>query len=111
MIWREINPSYHENKKNRRRYFLEELGYELIKPAIRNRQFLPRTEAAAAIVKKSQIDPTEDRNMSGSKSNAKKRGRCNFCPRELDRKCNEKCHKCLKFTCKNHLFQVCNSCK
>ncbi|XP_054717484.1 piggyBac transposable element-derived protein 4-like [Uloborus diversus] len=111
VVWREINLSYHENKKNRRRYFVEELGYELIKPSLHNRKFLPRTEAAAAIVKKSQIDPTEDSNMNRCKTNAKKRGRCNFCPRELDRKYSDKSHKCLKVTCKNHFYQVCNSCK
>lgn len=56
---------------NRRRYFLEELGYELIKSALQERKFLPRTEATAAIVKELQIDPTEDPNMSGNWTNSK----------------------------------------
>ncbi|XP_062308098.1 piggyBac transposable element-derived protein 4-like [Osmerus eperlanus] len=51
VIWREVNPNWMPRKRNKRRFFLEQLGRALVTPLIERRRCLPRTGAAAAVVK------------------------------------------------------------
>ncbi|XP_046872053.1 piggyBac transposable element-derived protein 4-like, partial [Hypomesus transpacificus] len=51
VIWREVNPNWMPRKRNKRRFFLEQLGRALVTPLIERRRCLPRAEAAAAVVK------------------------------------------------------------
>lgn len=52
VIWSEINKDWNIGKLSRRRIFLEQLGYALVKPHIERRQCLPRASTAAATVVK-----------------------------------------------------------
>ncbi|CAJ1074266.1 piggyBac transposable element-derived protein 4-like [Xyrichtys novacula] len=51
VIWRELNPEWMPQKRNKRRVFLERLGKALVTPLIERRERLPRTEASAAVVR------------------------------------------------------------
>ncbi|XP_046905958.1 piggyBac transposable element-derived protein 4-like [Hypomesus transpacificus] len=51
VIWREVNPNWMPRKRNKRRFFLKQLGRALVTPLIERRRCLPRAEAAAAVVK------------------------------------------------------------
>ncbi|XP_062305998.1 uncharacterized protein LOC134029314 [Osmerus eperlanus] len=51
VIWREVNPNWMPRKRNKRRFFLEQLGRALVTPLIERRRCLRRTGAAAAVVK------------------------------------------------------------
>lgn len=51
IIYNEINPNWQANdKKNRRRNFLHELGKALAKPYMSNRRTMPRSESSASLL-------------------------------------------------------------
>ncbi|XP_062310092.1 piggyBac transposable element-derived protein 4-like [Osmerus eperlanus] len=50
VIWREVNPNWMPRKRNKRRFFIEQLGRALVTPLIERRRCLPCTGAAAAVV-------------------------------------------------------------
>lgn len=52
VLWSDINKDWNSGKLSRRRIFLEQLGYELVKPHIERRRCLPRASTAAATVVK-----------------------------------------------------------
>ncbi|KAL1276899.1 hypothetical protein QQF64_023572 [Cirrhinus molitorella] len=57
VLWSEINKDCNSGKLSRRRIFLEQLGYKLVKPHIERRRCLPRASTAAAtIVKDIQME-------------------------------------------------------
>jgi hypothetical protein len=97
-------------KRNNERYhFLLNLGYALVEPHILERQqhgpltFLIK-EAMASSGFPCNVVPF-------NQENAAKRGRCVMCPRQADKKVNDRCSDCFHFVCKQHSSFVCNQCK
>ena len=84
-----------QGKSHRRRLFLEKLAYEMMAGQMRRRQERqPRTLAVPPLA-------------AGDIQRSRKRIRCEFCPREQDRKTIERCSACRKAICKEHLRVVC----
>lgn len=109
VVFLKINPNWNENKKYKRRIFLEDLGMDLISGEISRRPNMPQSSPAKAFVKSLQKDSAE---VSQTKN--LKRGRCFFCPsRSNSTKYANKCCECQKFICKTHSETkiVCNECK
>lgn len=128
VIWREINPDWMNQKLNKRRLFLEQLGKALVTPLIERRERLPRTEASAAVVRSIQRARSRSRSRSRSRNDgedaavtaaasgadnptgARKRKRCQFCPRKKDNKTYTLCCGCQKYICKGCSLPYCAEC-
>ena len=93
IIWMHLNPNFGEKKTHKRRLFLRQLASELIHK---------HDEPAS----KRKLDTTSSTSSEGQR----KRARCSFCPRAEDKKVRDKCEKCEKFICGNHLKQLCHKC-
>ncbi|XP_051982284.1 piggyBac transposable element-derived protein 4-like [Xyrauchen texanus] len=107
VLWSEINKDWNSGKLSRRRIFLEQLGYELVKPHIERRRCLPRASTAAAtVVKDIQMETHTPLVQTASR----KRGRCQVCPNRNDTKTSNTCVKCKKYICKEHTHTSCTSC-
>ncbi|CAJ1083086.1 piggyBac transposable element-derived protein 4-like [Xyrichtys novacula] len=103
VIWRELNPEWMPQKRNKRRVFLERLGKALVTPLIERRERLPRTAASAAVVRVVRSAASRSRTRgegegaTGAASGAdgptgaRKRKRCQFCPRAKDNKTSTVC--------------------
>lgn len=87
-----IHPNYMVGKSHRRRLYLEELASSLIGTPIGETQ--------------SKLFPQQLSNPSSTR----KRQRCGECPRDADRKTAEKCRKCMKALCKDHINILCSVC-
>lgn len=59
VIWVAVNPEWKQNKLQRRRFFLEELGKALVTPHIQRRQHVPKTPVSLAIVRRVKEDAAE----------------------------------------------------
>ncbi|XP_071244833.1 piggyBac transposable element-derived protein 4-like [Salvelinus alpinus] len=128
VIWREINPDWMPGKRNKRRVFLEQLGKALVKPLIRRRQRLPRTEAASALVNvirgervSAEARPQALERAVGlaaaaadpapaARLEASKRKRCQLCPPKKDAKTHTACCRCKKYICKGCSHPYCHTC-
>lgn len=67
VIWSEINKDWNSGKFSRRRIFLEQLGYAVVKPHIERRRRLPRASTAAAtFMKDIQMETHTPNSSSGS---------------------------------------------
>jgi len=110
VLWREINKDWNSGKLNRRRLFLEQLGYALVQPHIKRRETLPRASAAAATVVKDIQRETHTPTPPVAQTAGKKRGRCQVCPTRNDSKTSNTCVKCKKYVCKEHTHIFCGSC-
>ncbi|CAJ1087251.1 piggyBac transposable element-derived protein 4-like [Xyrichtys novacula] len=116
VIWRELNPEWMPQKRNKRRVFLERLGKALVTPLIERRERLPRTEVSAAVVRgvrravsrsrtRGEGEDVEVTEAAGAASGADDptgaRKRCQFCPRAKDNKTSTVCSGCKKYICKS----------
>ncbi|CAJ1061406.1 piggyBac transposable element-derived protein 4-like [Xyrichtys novacula] len=127
VIWRELNPEWMPQKRNKRRVFLERLGKALVTPLIERRERLPRTEASAAVVRgvrravsrsrtRGEGEDAEVSEAAGAASGAddptgaRKRKRCQFCPRAKDNKTSTVCSGCKKYICKSCSLPYCAEC-
>ncbi|XP_067108275.1 LOW QUALITY PROTEIN: piggyBac transposable element-derived protein 4-like [Osmerus mordax] len=131
VIWREVNPNWMPRKRNKRRFFLEQLGRALVTPLIERRRCLPRTGAAVAVVKDLRMascrDPPPQRrpgedgaaaaaaaasSSAGPTSPvpASKRKRCRVCPVKKDRKTFTVCRGCKRPVCKSCSHVYCPTC-
>ena len=91
VLHKHLIPECNAGKPNRRRLFLLTLGYALTEPA---------TTARSQITAPRALGPAD----------GPLKGRCHLCNRSADRKTRTKCSSCTKFTCQEHLQQVCMSC-
>ncbi|XP_049450308.1 piggyBac transposable element-derived protein 4-like [Epinephelus fuscoguttatus] len=126
VLWTCLHPKWEITKKKRRRIFLEQLGKELVTPCILQRERIPRTPSAAALVQAAQAvavkeeprDEDDDEDTSGlippvEEAQAKGQGRqpCEMCPKTLKRcRVRNVCAKCGIFLCKNHTWKCCALC-
>jgi hypothetical protein len=135
ILWTHINPTWNQNKLQRRRLFLKELGKGLVAEHLQTRLTLPNLSLSLrAIIEESirEMHTENDDNTesavgtSQSDDNADrrhgeeddfqvpraslKRGRCTLCDRKRDKKVRITCHQCHSFVCVDHSKVVCNNC-
>lgn len=91
--------------------FKRELAYELCKPLMERRIQLPRlrTTVKTALRHVGLVVPEPARPAVGAQR-ADKPGRCDWCPRHLDKKTRVLCVSCAKFTCVDHCMSKCVEC-
>jgi hypothetical protein len=92
VVFQAIWPDHNRNKSHRRRLFLHSLGMEMISGSVNHRT--PLTTVP----------------ISTSEEETKKRGRCAFCPRNIDKKTFDTCSVCGKNVCSGHARRACYSC-
>ncbi|XP_034071875.1 piggyBac transposable element-derived protein 4-like [Gymnodraco acuticeps] len=126
VLWSEINPAWNQEKCNKRRLFMEELGRQLVIPHIQRRKVLPRTPAAASLVMEVQQFCSSSTSAAATRHPAPtrpaparqapppdpspKRSRCKFCPRQFDVKTKKMCQRCNAYICKDHTIVTCPAC-
>lgn len=109
IIWMSKNIDWNRGLKNRRYRFLLEIGEELTLPNIHRRAnnpnglHLPVVRAIEAVGVNVTGNATAKCASSTSQQHQiRKRGRCAYCPRNIDRKVNIVCSKCKCFVCETH---------
>ena len=90
VVYHSIWPNHNQGKSHRRRLFLHSLGVEMIGLT---------------------IEDDSPKGLNLQRSVTKKRGRCVFCPRNLDTKTFQICTECEKNVCATHSRRVCYSCQ
>lgn len=98
-----------EDKALKRTTFLTSLAWELIKPQIERRCQAPQVpkEIRRRGLSLLGMEETVNRPQEGRKG---KRGRCHECGRSRDKSTRKWCVRCDKWTCPDHLKEVCVSC-
>ncbi|XP_061748466.1 uncharacterized protein LOC133546685 [Nerophis ophidion] len=79
VIWMALNPEWKRVKLQKRRPFLEDLGMALVRPQMERRDFVPRTPASAAMVRRIQeenagglsAEPEQQEEVCGPKMDRK----------------------------------------
>lgn len=123
VVWTHINPNWNENKLQRRRLFLKELGKHLVKEQLQTRLGLPTISLNLRSIIEETIndDKGDGEDASVTEENAdedstpphqisRKRGRCTECKRSNDKKVRTMCDSCRSFVCSNHSKILCNNC-
>lgn len=118
VLWKSFDPDWQANKKFKRRLFLIDLGYALIKNTIIGRKRLPRGIAASKEVlnvrraHENQCSPPKKKFKTASEK-PKSGARCKICPPNKDRKAYSKCLKCKTNVYGEHKVTeiYCNNCK
>ncbi|XP_050687847.1 piggyBac transposable element-derived protein 4-like [Eriocheir sinensis] len=96
-------------KKMERRCFMQEAAYELVKPWAQQRlteQGLPRQ----IVFHIRSVFGWEAPAFPTTSGEAKKRKRCELCPRTKDNKTKSKCQYCSRAVCGKHFVPVCRDC-
>lgn len=118
VLFTSANHAWKEGNLAKRRYFLENLGMQLVTPFVKKRQTLPRAcfslEIAKSIRDSSQNDPQSSTSSQSERNTEKKttkRGRCHLC-QKTDNKTGLVCLTCKKFICKQHskTITLCSQC-
>mgnify|MGYP006994826081 CR=1 FL=1 len=106
VIWMTTFPDWSWNDRSRSRIFLRELGVQLITPNVLHRQQVGNkyhlSQQYGFKIDNYNYVPnnsTENEKLSCT------RGRCVFCPRNIDRKTQMKCTSCNKPVCSTHKFK------
>ncbi|XP_045911408.1 piggyBac transposable element-derived protein 4-like [Micropterus dolomieu] len=75
VIWRETNPGWLSGHRNKRRFFLEQLGKALVAPLIEKRRGLPRSEASLALVRCVRTAASANTNATGARCESRPHSR------------------------------------
>ncbi|XP_052423857.1 piggyBac transposable element-derived protein 4 isoform X5 [Carassius gibelio] len=112
VLWMEINHSWNEGKKYRRRLFLEELGKALVAPLMKRRENIPRTPASQNMVMEAQGSTLPIKDSYLAPVTPGKRKRCQMCDRKKDTKTSLTCSGCNKYICGSHAVMTahCQEC-
>lgn len=111
IIYTSIFPQWNEKKLYKRRLYLKELAYELVKPLLQHRQTIPQGPNALRLLRsiQSEATPPSPPPTPGppvDESPAKKvktRARCGYCPYKSNAtKYSNYCCKCGKSVCPAH---------
>lgn len=107
VLWTAIDPAWKQQKRYRRRLYIEEVTEALIKPHISKRRRLPRSSSAADIVMDAQ---SADAGAPGpAPIQTKCRRQCQLCT-DKRRRIVSTCSKCEKPACKDHCMPICSLC-
>ena len=103
-------PNWEIKHPHRRRIFLENLGFQLIRPWLERRAQVPRLPRATQTAIK--ICGVEKQKPVEVDEPIKKRRRCHICPLSLDNKTVDRCSGCKEPCCKDHktVTVVCDYC-
>ncbi|XP_038553198.1 piggyBac transposable element-derived protein 4-like [Micropterus salmoides] len=85
VIWRETNPGWLSGHRNKRRFFLEQLGKALVAPLIEKRRGLPRSEASLALVRCVRTAASANANASGARCESRPHSRAHPHPQPPSR--------------------------
>ena len=134
IVWTQMHPKWNETvAKHRRRLFIKELGMSLIKNQMQSRLSIPGLSLPLRqLIEECLRDPNDNEIEGGSptaadesqgsengdgacvqpkKRPARKRARCNLCPRKNDIKTRTVCSICSAHVCEKHCSVVCATCK
>lgn len=95
--------------KTIRRKYLQEVGYELVKPQISRRisqETIPRAIKLKARLLLGLPENPQAQNLPIRSG----KGRCDFCSRRRDRTTRKTCAKCNRRVCPDHQITVCPNC-
>ncbi|XP_019123568.2 piggyBac transposable element-derived protein 4 isoform X1 [Larimichthys crocea] len=106
VLWKSVDPSWHQQKSHRRRLYIQEVGEMLVTPHIKKRGRLPRSSAANELVKNLHIAAAGPSPIIKAKGG---RRLCNLCTGKKKR-VSKSCGNCGRFTCKDHRLIVCSAC-
>ena len=99
--------------RRRRRLFLSELACQLVTPQVHRRANNVTLHAPVKLsMKLFGVEPAQVVQQGQDPPREGKRRRCNFCPREKDKKVRLECAQCKRAVCSDHSKQqvVCNEC-
>lgn len=103
-----IYKSHHFNETLKRTDFLQNISWQLIKPQMERRSnilSIPRElRRRAKLLLGEEEAGGEVANRTGS------RGRCYHCGRQRDKSTRKWCFRCQRWTCGEHLREICTSC-
>lgn len=107
IIFLHNNPNFHPKENCKRRFFLEELAMALIRPQLQYRQSHPQglsehTRRAMDIVGYTCVEAPKVPRQMTTRTSAKKRKRCFYCPTDKDRKVFTECDTCHNRVCPEH---------
>jgi hypothetical protein len=140
VLWSHLDPTWNENRKQRRRLFLKHLGKSLVREQLQARLALPNLALKLrSIIEESlatqnvnddddsdgedgcdiatdnspsvqDADDAADDRYTLARSGPRKRGRCAHCKRRSDKKVRVTCDECHAFVCSDHSKIVCKNC-
>ena len=103
IIWLAQYPGWNSSAVNgRRRFFLLELGNELIKPQIQRRALVPQLKVPVRLAIKMVGIGSTQKPRAENQCVHGKRKRCALCPRESDKKARVVCGTCDRNVCAAH---------
>lgn len=112
VIWKNLHPTWNQNKKNtQRKLFLREITTDLVSPHIRRRNKKGLTNYHLAAIQ--DVVGPEQSSSQSSESGAKRKKRCHICPSKISRTSKQCCDKCNRNVCSEHSVKkiICNVCK
>lgn len=109
IIWTTKNPQWNDNKRCRRRIFLQQLGRSLVDAHLNQRRQNPYAFQRGVRLAMSILDTTIASPVKTKSADGKRR-RCHLCPRQRDRKVATTCSTCHFSCCPDHHEIICSSC-
>lgn len=116
ILFLNANPTWKDISSNNRRKFLKELALDLLRPHMLERLTVPQLPRGLVDLLRSICDETSQKKQGQVNNEAKNnmspssRKRCNFCPRQKDKKTAIQCVSCKKPMCNDHRSLLCASC-
>lgn len=136
VVWKHLNPDWHNGKNHQRRLFLKELGTSLVQQQMKDRLEITGLSldlksiiekclhniAASEVTAGDESPVDEETELVGGEGSdhdeeerpskrARKRGRCGECKRKKDLKVRTHCGRCDSFVCSLHSTVLCMSCQ
>ncbi|KAB0790446.1 hypothetical protein PPYR_15168 [Photinus pyralis] len=115
VIWLCHNPESFGRKAQKRRFFLLDLGRELVETYIQrrlqNKRCIQKGAKSGLLALGYNLDTPKQHQPE--KVNTLKRSRCQLCPRSVDKKIKTQCNNCGVHICGAHSDKLisCNSCE
>lgn len=113
IVWLGNFPDWKSSEgSRRRRVFLRELGFELVKPHVERSEIPNLHSAIRQAMAHIDVGPAPVAGQPAAAAVPGKRKRCSFCPRTTDRKVSRVCANCNKAVCPEHSHKqvVCEDC-
>lgn len=108
IIFSMANQEWKIDRTNSRRSFLKELGLNLVKPYMMERQKIPTLRKDLKLIINSMVGEDEVSVPQIIPGGSKRR--CGLCPRKKDKKTALQCQSCAKPVCLDHRAMICISC-
>lgn len=99
-----------ENKKMKRRSFLQELALSMVKPFLQSRLEVATLRRSIRIMICDILGVPNQQDQRPAVGQPRQQRRCSFCPRNRDRKTKNVCTSCHRSMCDEHRATLCNEC-